>query len=112
MGPQEVIWIAGAAGRMGQAIEHHLDHARYIIMTTDAELDITDLEAVNNYVDTYRPDVVINCAGLSSKELAEQEAIKSPDPTRTVERLQPYRDRVSQHERNLQAIAKELSAMR
>lgn len=46
------------------------------------------------------------------KELAEQEAIKSPDPTRTVERLQPYRDRVSQHERNLQAIAKELSAMR
>lgn len=76
MGPQEVIWIAGAAGRMGQAIEHHLDHARYIIMTTDAELDITDLEAVNNYVDTYRPDVVINCAGLSSKELAEQ------DPTR------------------------------
>jgi len=46
------------------------------------------------------------------KELAEQEAIKSPDPTRTVERLQPYRDRVSQHERNLQAIAKELSAIR
>ncbi|MFR3273213.1 MAG: SDR family oxidoreductase [Slackia sp.] len=36
---------------------------------------MTDLEAVN-HVDTYRPDVVINCAGLSSKELAEQ------DPTR------------------------------
>lgn len=41
------------------------------------------------------------------KDLAEQEALKlSP------ERLLPYRDRVAQHERNIQAIQKELSNLR
>jgi hypothetical protein len=41
------------------------------------------------------------------KELGEQEALRaSPD------RLSPYRDRVAQHERNIQAIQKELSNLR
>lgn len=41
------------------------------------------------------------------KDLAEQEALRgSPD------RMAPYRDRVAQHERNIQAIQKELSNLR
>ena len=35
MGPQDTVWITGAAGRMGQAIEHFLDHSRYKVMTSD-----------------------------------------------------------------------------
>lgn len=42
------------------------------------------------------------------KELAEQEALRGGPGDRTA----PYRDRVSQHERNIQAIQKELSNLR
>lgn len=41
------------------------------------------------------------------KELAEQESSKAP-----ADRLAPYRDRVGQHERNIQAIQKELANLR
>lgn len=42
------------------------------------------------------------------RELAEQEAVRG-GPS---DRLMPYRDRVAQHERNIQAIQKELSNLR
>jgi hypothetical protein len=51
----------------------------------------------------------------AKKELAEQEAVRSGDEKnyqRVLDRLQPYKDRVSQHERNIQAIQKEVSKLR
>ena len=51
----------------------------------------------------------------AKKELAEQEAIRNGDEKnyqRVLDRLQPYKDRVSQHERNIQAIQKELGKLR
>lgn len=44
----------------------------------------------------------------AKKDLAEQERT----PGVTPERIAPYRDRVAQHERNIQAIQKELSSLR
>lgn len=44
------------------------------------------------------------------RELAEQEGVRTPGAA--PERLAPYRDRVAQHERNIQAIQKELSNLR
>lgn len=41
------------------------------------------------------------------KDLSEQEALRGP-----AERLSPYRDRVAQHERNIQAIQRELGNLR
>lgn len=41
------------------------------------------------------------------KDLSEQEALRGP-----AERLAPYRDRVAQHERNIQAIQREISNLR
>ncbi len=46
----------------------------------------------------------------AKKDLAEQEANRAPGAS--PERLAPYRDRVGQHERNIQAIQKELSNLR
>ena len=49
------------------------------------------------------------------KELAEQEAVRTGDERnyqRVVERVQPYKDRVAQHERNIEAIRKELNNLR
>ena len=50
MGPQDTVWITGAAGRMGQAIEHFLDHSRYKVMTSDIEIDVSNLHEVLNFV--------------------------------------------------------------
>ena len=44
------------------------------------------------------------------KDLADQESLRPGGDNR--ERLAPYKDRVAQHERNLQAIQKELSNLR
>ena len=41
------------------------------------------------------------------KDLSEQEAVRG-----SAERIAPYRDRVAQHERNIQAIQKELGNLR
>ena len=41
------------------------------------------------------------------KDLAEQEGLRAP-----ADRQMPYRDRVAQHERNIQAIQKELANLR
>ncbi|MDX9737951.1 MAG: DUF4124 domain-containing protein, partial [Azonexus sp.] len=43
----------------------------------------------------------------AKKDLADQEARRA-----TPEQLGPYRDRITQHERNLQAIQKELGNLR
>ena len=51
----------------------------------------------------------------AKKELAEQEAVRFGDERnyqKMLDRLQPYKDRVAQHERNIQAIQKELGALR
>ncbi len=43
------------------------------------------------------------------RDLAEQEAVRGGN---VAERTAPYRDRIAQHERNLQALQKELGALR
>ena len=77
LGPQETVWITGAAGRMGQAIEHALDHSRYKVVTTDAGIDVTDLHEIMNYAESYRPDFVINCAALASRTEADEDPDKA-----------------------------------
>lgn len=76
-GPQEAIWITGAAGRMGTAIESHLDHSKYRILTTDVELDVTDLNAVMDFASVNRPDFIINCAGMARKQDAAERPVEA-----------------------------------
>lgn len=51
----------------------------------------------------------------AKKELAEQEAARGGDEKnfqKVLDRVQPYKDRVAQHERNIAAINKELSGIK
>ena len=66
------IWITGAEGHVGTALTEILDCMEYRLMTTDInEVDITNLSQVIQYVRVNRPDVIINCAGLSDAEYCE-----------------------------------------
>lgn len=48
---------------------------------------------------------------VARKELAEQEALRTAGDNRQ-DRILPYKDRVGQHERNIQAIQKEIANLR
>lgn len=51
----------------------------------------------------------------AKKELAEQEAIRTGDERnyqRVLERLEPFKNKVALHERNIEAIEKELAKLR
>lgn len=51
----------------------------------------------------------------AKKQLAEQEAVRSGDEKnyqKVLDRLQPFKDRVALHERNIEAIRKEIANLR
>ncbi|MGN0983540.1 MAG: dTDP-4-dehydrorhamnose reductase, partial [Gemmiger sp.] len=65
------LWITGAKGHVGAALCQLLDPARYELVLTDREVDIADRETVRRYAQAHRPDVIINCAGLSDAAACE-----------------------------------------
>ncbi|MEE1085762.1 MAG: dTDP-4-dehydrorhamnose reductase [Schaedlerella sp.] len=72
----EKIWISGADGHVGRVLIKMLDRLQYKFIGTDkTEVDITDKEAVHMYCMLNRPDIIINCSGLTDLEECE----KNPD---------------------------------
>lgn len=68
------IWITGAKGHVGTALCAMLDGEKYLVLPTDlAEVDITDSAAVAAFARRNAPDVIINCAGLSSAAACEED---------------------------------------
>ena len=67
------IWIAGANGRLGQAIYKLLDLCEYEVLNTDIEdVDITDAEEVITFSDRNRFDIIVNCAGMTDLDECEK----------------------------------------
>ena len=64
-----MIWITGADGHVGSALRNLLPGNGYHLLCTNRkDVDVTDAEAVRLYAEINRPNVIINCAGLSSVE--------------------------------------------
>ena len=67
------VWITGADGHVGTALLNLLDCTEYQILTTDIDaVDITDIDEVTQYVRVNRPDVIINCAGMTNVAKCEE----------------------------------------
>ncbi len=73
------ILITGANGQLGSEIREHVElHDDLDTAFTDFDtLDITNQEAVFNYVDERNPDYIINCAAYTAVDLAEKEISKA-----------------------------------
>lgn len=72
----EKIWISGANGHVGSALVKMLDFEKYKYVATDKnEVDITNIEAVHSFCKINRPDIIINCSGLTDL----QECESNPD---------------------------------
>lgn len=67
------VWITGAEGHVGSALQELLDIREYHLLTTDInEVDITDFTQVSSYMHRNRPDVVINCASITDVDFCEK----------------------------------------
>lgn len=68
------VWIVGAEGQIGEAINEVLDPLEIEALNTDKnELDITQTDEVLRFGEINRPDVIINCAAVTDVELCEKE---------------------------------------
>lgn len=66
------IWITGAEGHIGTALLDLLEGVEYQLLPTDIEeVDIIKIDEVTQFVHVNRPDVVINCAGLTDVQECE-----------------------------------------
>ena len=66
------IWITGAEGHIGTALLDLLEGVESQLLPTDIkEVDITKIDEVTQFVHVNRPDVVINCAGMTDVQECE-----------------------------------------
>lgn len=67
------IWINGANGQIGKTICELADKLEYEIFKTDQdEVDITNLDEVINFGVMARPELIINCAGITDVKYCEE----------------------------------------
>lgn len=72
------IWISGAKGQLGKALNHEINKLEYEILDTDIEdLDITNIDEVLRFGEMNRPDVIINCSGLTNIQECEDNPEKA-----------------------------------
>ena len=71
------IWITGAEGQLGHTLYKTLEDAARDILTTDKDVDVTDLDGIMQYADINRPDVIINCAAMADVKDCEEEPIQA-----------------------------------
>ena len=64
--------ISGANGHVGSALVKMLDFEKYKYVATDKnEVDITNMDAVHTFCKINRPDIIINCSGLTDLQECE-----------------------------------------
>ena len=69
------ILITGANGMLAKAVRNEFKEEE-LILTDVAELDITNLEAVEEFVSDVKPEYIINCAAYTAVDKAvEQEEL-------------------------------------
>lgn len=72
------IWITGAEGHIGTALLELLEGVEYQLLPTDIhEVDITKIDEVTQFVYVNRPDVIINCAGMTDVAECEKKPRRS-----------------------------------
>ncbi|MCC8076384.1 MAG: dTDP-4-dehydrorhamnose reductase [Clostridiales bacterium] len=68
------IWIVGVKGHVGSALMELLNLQSYELFPTDKdEVDVTDRDEVRMFMQRNRPDVVINCAGITDPQQCEND---------------------------------------
>ncbi|MBR3254765.1 MAG: dTDP-4-dehydrorhamnose reductase [Clostridia bacterium] len=80
------ILITGANGMLAKEVKEKFSEGNELILTDVAELDITNKEAVINFIKENKPEYIINCAAFTAVDKAEEalelaEKINGDGPT-------------------------------
>ena len=68
------ILVTGCNGQLGRAINKEYEKEEVTLINTDvAELYITDIKAVLDFITEQKPDVIINCAAHTNVNLCESQ---------------------------------------
>ncbi len=67
------VLITGADGQLGYELQRTVSDGYQCIPTDKDELDITDLKAVNKFIDKHQAKVIINSAAYTAVDKAEEE---------------------------------------
>jgi dTDP-4-dehydrorhamnose reductase len=68
------ILLTGSNGQVGFELQKKLSALGEVIATDREELDLTKLNAIKNFIDQTRPDIIINPAAYTAVDKAESEA--------------------------------------
>ena len=79
------ILLTGSNGQVGFELNKKLSTLGDVIATDREELDLTNLNAIKNFIDQTRPDVIINPAAYTAVDKAESE----PDLAYRINTLAP-----------------------
>lgn len=66
------ILITGANGMLAQQVRKRFENEE-LILTGSKELDITNAQKVNKFINTCKPEVIINCAAYTAVDKAEEQ---------------------------------------
>jgi len=92
------VWLVGFQGMLGQEVRKQLQEAGIRHEATDAECDITSLEALRSFAEGKRFTHIINCAAYTAVDQAEDE----PDTAYALNAIGP---------KNIAAAAAEIDAV-
>lgn len=67
------ILITGANGMLAKAVINQFKDGNELILTDVSELDITNEEKTNEFVDKVKPHYIINCAAYTAVDKAEED---------------------------------------
>lgn len=68
-----MIWLIGNKGMLGTDIERELLDSRYELLTSDKEVDITDIDALARFASGKPIDWIINCSAYTAVDKSEDE---------------------------------------
>lgn len=66
------ILITGANGMLAKAVKDELENEE-LVLTDVQDLDITDIQAVRKFVESTKPNYIINCAAYTAVDKAEEQ---------------------------------------
>jgi len=67
------ILLTGAEGQLGRCFSDRAGDSLEILATDRKQLDITDLQAVEKVIDSFKPDAIVNAAAYTAVDKAESD---------------------------------------
>ena len=67
------ILITGAQGQVGTELVKIANNKHHVLATTRSEIDITQLDNIEKYIQLHLPDIVINAAAYTAVDKAEEQ---------------------------------------